>query len=136
MKTYTISKSTRTFKRTGYVAVNLEHPIINDYPMPLRNPEKFYNDLKNKAYAFDDSHCFVSGYVVIWFPLGFNMQEIKKIITEALTNSGGFLSFSERENLKSKNMDKRVNDISLIYDGSNNQYYSNPETTFCNPMWL
>lgn len=77
------------------------HPdtsIHNDRVMPLVSIKKFCSKLRAKTRTFktiDDSHFWVSGYYCLRFYLksAKDRAKIKKLVAEALSESGGFMGF-------------------------------------------
>lgn len=80
-----------------------QHPdssIHSDRVMPLLNPKKFCSILRSKTKTFkyiDNSHFWVSGYYALYFYMKDkrDSRRIKKLVVEAVKESGGFMSFDD-----------------------------------------
>lgn len=77
------------------------HPdtsIHSDRVMPLKNIKRFIGHLRRATKTlkhFDDSHFWVSGYYAIHFYLKSEKDrlKIKKLVSDAVNKSGGFMGF-------------------------------------------
>ena len=113
-----------------YVQIDLSAPSIdtskhsdksvhNDRVMPLVDIQKLSDmlDKKTKAYkGMDNSHFWVSGYYAIYFHVRGKKDriKIKKIVKDAVIESGGFMSWNDwyKEHQKGSGMTIIMSDLS------------------------